>query len=271
MDSLRRWPRGAAPATGLGAELGHTYRAWRVDRSLKTLWLDEARFFDLPRPRRASLVRSQVEHGRGGVPTVRRWSDVLDPAVLRAQADGHRFVWWPSVVALNPRDVLARVASNAPDGAADSAPPSRHAEVAPATWKRCVAKLPAARALAGSFPRGSGPNCFGTVMAAAGIEGAGDECVVESPFLSWMEATCGRGGADDEPGTVLLWRDAAGLPVHAAVTIGDGWAVEKASAEWWTPRAVRTVGEVIRTSRLKGQHLERHRILRTGSSRWRRS
>lgn len=84
--------------------------------------------------------------------------------------------------------------------------------------------------------------------------------MLREPFLAWLDTTCRLGGRDEEPGTVLLWRDSDGEPFHAAVTIGDGWALEKASGEWWTPRAVRAVRDVIRASRAPGQHLERHHI-----------
>lgn len=260
VDSLRPWPKSVVRKTSLSPELGHTYKAWRIDRSLKTLWLDEAAFLGMSRSQRATLVRAQVGHGRGAVPSVRRWSDVLDPATLRSQADGHRFVWWPSLVASNPHEILTRVAAAAPDGGEADALPSRHREVQRATWDRCAATLPGAKRLAGSFPPSSGPNCFGTAMAAAGVAGAEHECMFQAPFLAWLDSASRPGGRDGDAGTVLVWHDSKGEPVHAAVTIGDGWVLEKASGEWWTPHAVRTVGDVVRASRARGQHLVRHRI-----------
>lgn len=278
VDSLRPWPKGKMPnrhdpvdhtqssrAPFLSPELSHTFRAWRVDRSLKTLWLDEASFGELSRPQRAVLVRSQVEHGRGAVPSVRRWSDILDPMSLRTQADGHRFVWWPSLVRTRPHDLLARVVATAPHGGETAALPSRHQEVQKATWQRCRAFLPGARHLAGSFPMSSGPNCFGTVMATAGITEAPDECVLQAPFDAWLGTACRPSGSDDDAGTVLVWRDLSGVPVHSAITIGDGWALEKASGEWWTPCAIRTVADIIRTGRARGQRLERHSLRRAST------
>jgi hypothetical protein len=263
--SLRPWPRSLRCARSLDPELDDTYSTWRVDRSLETRWLDEATFLEMPPSRRAMLVRTQVDHRRGAVPAVRRWGDVLDRTALRSQADGHRFVWWPSLVASNPHEVLSRVVDASPDGSAPQALPSRHREVAGATWERCAALVPEARRMAGSFPTSSGANCFGTVMAAAGVVGVEHDMVLRGPFLAWLDATCRPGGRDDEPGTVLLWRDSEGAPVHAAVTIGDGWVLEKASGEWWTPRAVRAVGDVVRATRARGQHLERHHIAAPGS------
>ncbi len=258
--SLRQWPRNSRRPRALPREVSDTFAAWRVDRSLEIVWLDEASFLGMSRRERAALVRAQVEHRRGGVASVRRWSDVLDPATLRSQADGRRFVWWPSLVASNPREILSRVVTNAPSGGEVDGLPSRHREVAGATWGRCAEVLPHARRIAGSFPPSSGPNCFSTVMSAAGVADVVNTFTSQAPFLAWLDATSRRGGRDDEAGTVLVWRNSDGLPAHAAVTIGDGWALEKASGEWWTPLAVRAVSDVIRTSRAKGQRLERHRI-----------
>lgn len=263
VDSLRGWPKSMRRERSLSSELRDTYQAWRIDRSLEILWLDEACFHDMSRAQRMALLRAQVDNRRGAVPSVRRWSDVLDPEGLRARADGHRFLWWPSLVAASPGDILSRVVRAGPNGDQLEAPASRHREVARATWHRCAEVLPNARRLGGSFPAASGPNCFGTVLAAAGVE-ADSAWIDQPPFDAWLDGRCRSGGADDEPGTVLVWRDRSGKPVHAAVTIGDGWALEKGSQDWWTPRAVRAVGEVIRTSRTRGQRLERHHIAPRG-------
>jgi hypothetical protein len=58
---------------------------------------------------------------------------------------------------------------------------------------------------------------------------------------------------------VLVWRR-DGAPFHAAVSIGDGWVLEKPSQDWHSPRAVATVADVVRTARAAGQRLERHTI-----------
>jgi hypothetical protein len=96
-------------------------------------------------------------------------------------------------------------------------------------------------------------------MAAAGHEDP-DACHSAQPFDAWLTTACSRGGDDGVAGTVLVWRERSGVPVHAAVTIGDGWALEKPSQEWHSPRGVATVADVIRTSRLAGQRLERHTV-----------
>ncbi len=129
------------------------------------------------------------------------------------------------------------------------------------TWDACAGVLPRARDLAGSFAVAGGPNCFGTVMAAAGVPGAAEAYMLQEPFDAWLASASQPGGRDDQPGTVLVWRDRDELPVHAAVAIGDGWAFEKPSGEWWTPRVVVRVTDVVRSRRTRGHRLERHHIL----------
>ena len=140
---------------------------------------------------------------------------------------------------------------------------SRHAEVGAATWRQARELLPGARDLAGTFPDRSGANCFGTVMAAAGVDDAAAAWMHQAPFEAWLAAATRplRGTSyDDRPGVVLLWRDGRGTAVHAAVTIGDGYALAKPSQAWCSPRLVRTVRETIQASRFTGVRLERHRI-----------
>lgn len=246
------------PSTGGRHEvtpaLRDTFAFWNVDRGdLEVIWLDEDRFRALSRRHRGILVRSQVDCGRGEVPTVRRWCDLLDPDTLRGQADGHRFVWWSSLLEPNRLRILDRVLSARLND-------SRHTEVAEATWRNCQARLPGARELAGSFAPGSGPNCFGTVMAAAGFPVAANGWTLIEPFVDWLDSSCRPGGADSEPGTVFVWRDSDNRPAHAAVALGDGWALEKPSQAWMTPRMVLTVRDIINANRTTGLHLERHHM-----------
>ena len=257
VESLRAWPK-SVTAGEITPELRDTYRLWRIDKALKTLWLDEPTFNDMARAQRAQLVRVQVVGSRGAVPTVRGWSDLIEPATLRTQADGHRFVWWPSLVTTNASGIVRRYVG-------EDRVPSRHREVTAATWKRAAARLPHARALAGTFASGSGPNCFGTVVGAAGVAGAADQWLLQEPFEQWLIGATSRGGDDRAPGTVLVWRDRGGLPIHAAVTLGDGWALEKPSQEWSSPRTVVAVDDLVRWNRLRGVHLKRHTLTPSAS------
>ncbi|WP_405066669.1 hypothetical protein OG558_34050 [Kribbella sp. NBC_01510] len=228
------------------AEQRDTYRTYDVDRKAARIsWLTEAAYADLPKATRAALVRAQVSHGRDAVPTVRGWSSVLD---ARQQADGHRFVWWTSL--LPDADVVL------PPIVSRDLGPSRHAEVR--TWP---AELPRARELAGAFPDGSGPNCFGTVMAACGVDGAEEVWMQREPFEQWLAEHTTTGGRDDAPGTVFVWRDAGQAVQHAAITLGDGWMLHKPSQSWMSPRKVRTVGEVKRSTRTAGWRLQRRSVV----------
>jgi hypothetical protein len=231
--------------------LRDTYRTYNLDSRLRSVWLDEETFMSLPPATRAGLVRAQVVHERAAVPSVRRWRGVLDAAEIKSQADGHRFVWWKSLLR------GAHAAEVLPDIVSEDLHPSRHREVK--SWPAEL--LPHARALAGTWPAGSGANCFGTVMAASGVEGVEDSWMQREPFEAWLAESTSRGGRDDVPGTVFVWRDTSTrLVQHAAVTLGAGYMLHKPSQAWSTPRKVRTVSEVRRSTRTAGWRLERRTL-----------
>ncbi len=259
-----RWD-GLGVADGdLGREVRDTFRLWAAPADSRRVWLTATAFRELDRRTRSELVCEQVRRragdraGVGRVPTVRAWSDLLDAGRLRAEADGHRFLWWPDLVAVDPVGVLTRLVGT-------DRLPSRHADVPAATWHRCAAVLPGARALAGTWPPiGEPANCFTTVLEAAGADASG-ACDDVSVFERWLREACRpvRRTVHGDPaavGTVLVWRF-DGAPVHAAVCLGDGWVLEKPSQEWHAPRAVVRVDEVVRATRSAGQHLERHRLV----------
>jgi hypothetical protein len=150
------------------------------------------------------------------------------------------------------------------DHVTDGVRSSRHREVRRSTWTTAARLLPAAADLAGTFPPNSGPNCFGTVLAAAGVPGAVTEWVQRETFEQWLADRTSpiRGtGSDDRPGVVLVWRNGDGRVEHSAVTIGDGYALSKPSQAWCSPRAVWTVPETIMAARYRGLRLSRHRLL----------
>ncbi|WP_405058680.1 hypothetical protein OG474_38955 [Kribbella sp. NBC_01505] len=223
-----------------------TFHTYAVDSTATVIvWLTEAQFAALDKPLRAQLVRAQVRHDRGSVPTVRKWQGLLGPE-LRAQADGHRFVWWKSLLVEHAAEILPVIVS-------EDLGASRHAEVT--HWP---AALPRVQELAGTFPDGSGPNCFGTVMAACGVEGADTVWMMCEPFEEWLAEHTVPGGRDDEPGTVFVWRNER--VQHAAITIGNGLMLHKPGQSWKLPRKIRTVAEVRRASRTAGWRLSRHRV-----------
>lgn len=234
-------------------ELRDTFAAWRVARGLQPSWIEESGFHALPRTVRARLVRAQVEHRRGLVPTVRQWSGLIGAQELRGQADGHRFVWWQRMLEDADDSTVGLIVDRH-----EALAPSRHSEVTAAEWKAADRVLPGAEQLAGTFPSGSGPNCFGTVMAAAGVDGASESWMMQEPFEAWLTESTRVGGNDRQPGTILVWRDDQGTAQHAAVTLGSGWGLQKPSQCWWTPRAVLTVPDLIRSNRSVGLRIHRY-------------
>lgn len=180
----------------------------------------------------------------------RREARVLTGDLRRSQPTPHR---WPSADGLRDREVVVRYVER-------GRRPSRHDDVGSRTWRAGRDVLPGARDVAGRFAPSSGPNCFGTVMAAAGVPGAAGDWMQLGPFEDWLATEARRGGRDEDPGTVLVWRTSDGAPAHAAVTLGNGWLLNKASQGWMSPTQVLTVAEGIGASRYPGQRLVRYRL-----------
>ncbi len=97
-------------------------------------------------------------------------------------------------------------------------------------------------------------------MAAAGVSEAAETWMLQQPFEDWLSTVSVPGGTDTAPGTVLVWRSPEGRVLHAAVTIGGGYALHKPSQGWMSPRKVLTVREVIASARQTGRRLERHTL-----------
>jgi cell wall-associated NlpC family hydrolase len=119
--------------------------------------------------------------------------------------------------------------------------------------------LPNAQRIAGTFPDGSGANCFAAVMTAAGAPGAEGTWMQREPFEDWLSSCTRAGGKDADPGTVLVWRGAEGQAEHAAVALGDGWALHKPSQGWMSPTKVLRVHDVKASARCPGLRLSRRR------------
>lgn len=235
----------------LGDEVRDTFCLYGPPDGLRHVWLDEQAFLALPRLLRVRLVRAQLAHERELVPTVRAWEHLV-PRV-REQVDGHRFVWWPSLLEGVEEQVLTAYVE-------EGRRASRHGDVPDEVWSRSADLLPGARRVAGTFPAASGPNCFGAVMAAAGVPGADEVWMLREPFEEWLAARTRPGGRDDDPATVLVWRSPDGLVQHAAVTLGGGWALHKPSQGWMSPTKVLSVVECRASSRANGRRLERRSL-----------
>ncbi len=240
-------------ALRLSPELRDTFQVYGVPDGLRLAWLDEARFLHLPRDRRAALVRAQRTHDRELVPSVRAWAPLLGDRV-RGQADGHRFVWWPSLLA----DHRARVLTEFVE---EGRRASRHDEVPQDVWDAASAALPAARRIAGTFPEKSGPNCFGAVMAAAGVASAATVWMQREPFEHWLSTRTRPGGHAHDLGTVLVWRSPDGRVQHAAVALGGGWVLHKPSQGWMSPTKVLRAEETRASARARGRVLERRHLV----------
>ncbi|MDQ2850158.1 MAG: hypothetical protein M3Y49_05370, partial [Actinomycetota bacterium] len=237
----------------LTSELRDTYGLYEHPNHVQVVWLSETQFGDLSRPMRTFLVRAQHTFGRELVPSVRAWDSVVgDPA--HTQADGHRFVWWPSLIAGHEELVLKNFVE-------EHRRASRHDDVTPGVWRAVNQTLPGAQRLAGTFAHASGLNCFGMVMAAAGGDHADTQGMLREPFEDWLWQNTRPGGGDTEVGTVLVWRSVDGLVQHAAVTLGQGWVLHKPSQGWMSPVKVLTLGQYKASSRVVGHHLERHSLL----------
>jgi hypothetical protein len=221
-------------------------------RDVSVRWIRGAEYFAMTRTERSGLLRDQVRLGRALVPTVASMGDA--GRSVREQADGRRFVWWPSLLTpRNRRSAIGRFV-------AGNRPASRHSEVPASVWRAAETLLPAARRVAGAFPLRSGPNCFGTVMAAAGRPGADEEWMQLEPFEEWL-ADAARATSTRNPeatGMVMVWRDAGGQADHAAVTLGSGWALHKPSQGWMSPSTVLRTDALIQSVRAKGLRMQRY-------------
>ena len=237
----------------LSDEVRDTYCLYGLPSGVRYVWLNEAQFMALPKPRRAALVRAQRTLARELVPSVKSWVSVVGPQA-REQADGHRFVWWRSLLNGREEQVLRTYIE-------EGRRASRHDEVPEHVWTSAARTLPGARRITGTFATASGPNCFGTVMASAGVVDADTVWMQREPFERWLSETTRPNGDDAAPGTVLVWRCPDGLVQHAAVTLGDGWVVHKPSQGWMSPNKVLTTGECKASSRESGRRLERYSIL----------
>lgn len=143
--------------------------------------------------------------------------------------------------------------------------PSDHAQVTDATWQRSRDVLPEAQSLASTFAScGSGANCFATVVAAADGAEHQERWMQLEEFSTWLaERTApltGPGAStrrDADAGTVLVWHQQGEL-AHAAVTLGDGWVLNKPSKSWGSPRLVWPVRHLVHHWRFPGARLSRY-------------
>ncbi len=223
-----------------------TNAVWAIAaKADRVAWLTLEEWKDLGPSLQRGLLTLQVRHKRGNLPRRRDFADLL-PDLPQA-----RFLWTPELLT---DAVLERIVSA-------GNPPCQKPQVPESVWEAASARLPRMRELAGTFALHSGANCFGAVMGAAGMAGAENEWMQREPFEAFLQKRTQPGGKDDQPGTVLLWRSADGLVQHAAVTLGGGWAFQKASQVWTSPRVVLRVEDLKRVARQRGNRLSRRTFL----------
>ncbi|GGM03872.1 hypothetical protein [Deinococcus aerophilus] len=239
-------PTVARSEVPLTPEERDTNALWNISaQASRVAWLGPDDWAALDPGVRREVLRLQVQHGRGNIPRRRDYADLL-PGLPEV-----RFLWTPDLLT----DAgLGRVISR-------GGPGCHKPQVPQGVWKAASASLPRVQELAGSFAGHSGANCFGAVMGAAGIAGAESEWMQRGPFEAFVRARTRPGGADDRPGTVLIWRSADGLLQHAALTLGGGWAFHKASQVWTSPRLILPVADLKRVARERGRRLTRRTLI----------
>lgn len=222
LPELALWRREELQPTHLPLSVRDTLNLHDVDPA--ATWvalLDEDTFGDLPFDTRCQLLEAQLAFRRGGV-QVRKET-------------GELYAWWPGVWhALTPEARWKRLkAFLETDRLAclrTELPSDRRAALR--------ARFPAMEPLLGTYAAESGANCFTSVMAACGVPGVTDIWMHAPPFLRWLERAAVLSGTLDAEGTVLVWRDAAGVTQHAALALGEGWLFHKEAQAWFAPRQV---------------------------------
>ena len=233
-------------------EIRDTFEIYGEEDRILCRAVDAEAFLALPRDERSNLIQLQVQQGRPLVPAIRSWPN-LSSRAINAAGNGLRFLWWPHLLVGHAEEILIPYIE-------EGRLPSRHREVPEEVWLDASSTLPGARAIAGTFALASGPNCFGTVMAAAGVEGASLEWTLREPFEEWLTQNSSVGGNDEKTGTLLIWRSDSGQVEHAAVTLGGGLALHKPSQGWMSPVKVLRVAEIIQSARSKGRRLTRRQL-----------
>ena len=239
-----RWTRREFGEMRTPLSLNDTFQLYEVSAEATwALWLDDAAFFSLSASARRLLLEEQRRLGRGGVVALDDWLDKAGPAdsvLLEAAADDGSFVWWTSLwrkltPALRRRVLLSFVAS-------DRLPCERH-NLSEEHWQEVDARFPAVRSLAGTFVSESGANCLSTVVAACGVPAVAEVWLHPAPFSRWLETRATETNDFDALGTVLVWRSQDEVQ-HAALCLGDGWALHKEAQAWFAPRQVTALSDV---------------------------
>jgi hypothetical protein len=222
------WKRSELHSYHLPMAVHDTLNLYEVTpEAMWVLLLDEQGFADLPAGTQAGLLDAQLAFRRGGVE--------------QAERLGPPRVWWPgSWQALPPEARWKRLKRFVEDDRL----PCRRRELTSAHRRELRRRFPALMPMLGTFVPASGPNCLTSVMAAYGVPGTTNMWMHAPPFLRWLERAAVMSDSAEtlhdvaQMGTVLVWRDAAGVVQHAALSLGEGWLFHKEAQGWFTPRQV---------------------------------
>ena len=222
LPGLALWRRGELQPTHLPLSVRDTLNLHDVDPEANwALLLDEQGFLALPPHTRTELLEAQLGFRRDGVE--------CDPVTQELSA------WWPAAwKALTPDARWAHLKTFLETDRL----PCRRRELTPAHRRELLARFPALMPLLGTYAAESGANCFTSVMAACGVPGVTDLWMHSPPFLRWLDRAAALSDTLDAEGTVLVWRDAAGVTQHAALALGHGWLFHKEAQAWFAPRQV---------------------------------
>ena len=131
----------------------------------------------------------------------------------------------------------------------------------PAPRRELRGRFPELLPLLGTFAADSGPNCFGSVMAACGVPGVSGLWMHSPPFMRWLERVAVPSDDLGACGTVLIWRDASGQVQHAALALGHGWLFHKEAQAWFSPRQVVRQQEALERWRHEGWTVSGYALL----------
>ena len=250
LEQLPHWPRWSRREfydANVSLSVRDTLSTYSVAPEASWIvWFDEASFERLAPPSQSSLLQAQRKHGRGGVYSLENCQPLLtaDEIGRLEQRVRDDFVLWPrlhgALSSKSQYNLLARFVLE------DRLPCCR-AELSEAHRQRLDGRFPDVRRMAGTFLTESGGNCLSTVMAAFGAPAVEAVWTHQAPFERWLEEATTSAKRFDL-GTVLVWRNDAGVVQHAALSLGEGSVFHKESQTWSTPRQVMTLDNVLERS-----------------------
>jgi hypothetical protein len=220
---------------------GHAYNVWAIDVDASVWFADREARGRIDRSLWAAIRDEQGTNKRGQVygdwwplPTI----EVPDSDRLR---DGRWLLAPDTWLGLGVDMQVAWLREWMSRRLVDDQPHPVAAEVAP-PYREMVDRY------ANTFADVSGANCFSATlgMALGRPQDVFSLWLHQTPFLRALRGN-GYHPIDDpepQPGDVVVWSNAAGLPVHAAFCVADGLVFNKNGQSWEQPYAVVTLADL---------------------------